>query len=118
MTSDRELWFKLASQWPVVSLPPSLIWWRRHEGQEFAVGLQDGAYIEMWYRLAMETLESPECPMSDQEINMAKRRVKQHHARRILACAIRGRKPEQAWQLFRNSGLTLTELTRGFLSYQ
>jgi glycosyltransferase involved in cell wall biosynthesis len=115
---DNELWFRLAARWPAVSLPPALVWWRRHEGQEFVEGLKSGAYLERWYDLAVETLKSPECPMSACDINAARSRVKQHHARRILALATRGRRPREAWRLFSSSGLTFSELTRGFRSYE
>ncbi|MEJ7676467.1 MAG: glycosyltransferase family A protein [Segetibacter sp.] len=35
MIGDSELWFKIASQHPVAIVPPSLIFWRRHDKQEF-----------------------------------------------------------------------------------
>ena len=116
--SDTDLWLRMAAKWPVVLLPPALVWWRRHEGQEFERGRASGEYLEQGFRLAREALSSPECPLSEEERNRALDRAKQHHARRILALATRGGKPKEAMRLARDSGLSIPEFLRGFRPYQ
>ena len=34
--SGIDFWLRLGARWPVALLPPGLVWWRRHEGQEFS----------------------------------------------------------------------------------
>src|SRR5687768_16483551 len=33
--NDTDLWYRMSARWPLVLLPPGLVWWRRHAGQEF-----------------------------------------------------------------------------------
>jgi len=115
---DAELWLKLAEQWPVVSLPPALVWWRRHEGQEFAKGWLNGEYLANGFKVAREALSSPACPLSDTNRRQALAKAKQHHARRLLALATKGGKPREAWRMFRSSGLGVGELAKGLRSYE
>ena len=41
LIGDTECWTKIAMQYNVVELPPSLIFWRQHPGQEFNIGAQE-----------------------------------------------------------------------------
>jgi len=115
--NDSDLWLRFASQWPVVLLPPALVWWRRHDGQEFAKGWATGAYLEKGFELQIETLAAPDCPLSKEERRLAISRVQQHHARRLIALATKGRKPGAAIRLLRKSGLNVSEILRGFRPY-
>jgi glycosyltransferase involved in cell wall biosynthesis len=116
--SDTDLWYRLSSQSPLILLPPGLVWWRRHDNQEFT---NDGArlvYLERGFDLTMQTLSSNESPLSRHETARAIERARQHHARRILSLAVRAREPRDALRIFRNSGLSARELARGLGPYQ
>ena len=114
---DAELWFKLAERWPVVSLPPALVWWRRHEGQQMNLEMSRPEVLGERFRLEVDTATHTQW-LDDSERKTAIRRVRQHHARRILALATKGRKPKEAMQLARDSGLSIPEFLRGFRPYQ
>jgi glycosyltransferase involved in cell wall biosynthesis len=116
--SDIDLWLRLAARWCVVLLPPGLVWWRRHEGQEFTAGNAALEYLEKGFRLGLDALASPSCPLPSLDRDAARMRVRQHHARRLLALAMKSRQPRIAWRLFRASGLTWRELGRGFQRYR
>jgi glycosyltransferase involved in cell wall biosynthesis len=116
--NDIDLWYRMASRWPVVLLPPGLAWWRRHDQQEFTKDNAVMTYLERGFALTMETLSSTECPLDKSERQAALTRARQHHARRLLSLGIRRRQPVQAWRLFRRSGLGLRGLLRGLQSYQ
>ena len=112
--SDIDLWQRLATRWPVALLPPGLVWWRRHEGQEFSSGNASHVYLERGFELAMQTLRNSDCPLSDEDRRVAEARVRHRHSRRLLSLGLKGRQFRAAWNLYRSSGLTVTELLRGF----
>ena len=116
--NDTDLWYRLAARWPVVLLPPGLVWWRRHEQQEFSKDNAALVYLERGFALSLEMLSSPECPLPEPERQHALTRARQHHARRLLSLATRGCHPLLAWKLVRNSGLGWSGLLRGLQRYQ
>jgi glycosyltransferase involved in cell wall biosynthesis len=113
---DTELWLKLAQLQPVVSLPPALVWWRRHEGQQMFVEQANPEVLAIRYRLECETLESTVL-LDEGEKRRALSRIRQHHARRLLALGLRRRHPAAAWRLFQSSGRGLGGLLRGCFPY-
>lgn len=116
--SDLDLWFRLATCWPVVLLPPGLTWWRRHAGQEYSNPTAKMIYLEYGYRLTTEMLDNPDCPLPLEERRSAVSRMRQHHARRLVALATKGKSPGIAWNLFRKSRMSLGELALGLKPYE
>lgn len=116
--SDTELWLRLASKSPIALLPPGLVWWRRHEGQEFSKGNAKETYLHLGHKLNMESLSASHCPLDDELRQRAVARCKQHHARKLLSLAIRNFQFRQTWNLFRDSQLTLLDLLGGIRKYQ
>jgi len=68
---DQECWMKIAASHPVLELAPSLIYWRRHEGQEYQEGEAgiDGGYFLMTIPMLTEAFASLECPLNEKEKN-------------------------------------------------
>lgn len=116
--ADIHLWCRLAARWPTVLLPPGLVWWRRHAGQEFTGDNADLAYLERGYKLAIQALSGPTCPLPDAEREASLMRARQHFSRRLLSLALRQNRASAAFQLYKDSDLRLVELIRGFSSYQ
>lgn len=115
--SDIDLWLRLAARHPVVLMPPGLVWWRRHEGQEFTAGGAAWRYLTDGYRLLQESLSSSECPLTAEERERALSRGRQHHARRLLSLALRQREFRAAFSAYQLSRLPVSELIRGFRRY-
>lgn len=111
---DSELWFHLARRWPVVSLPPALVWWRQHEGQQIRLEMSRPEMIDVRYHLSRETIESDPW-LTVEEKNLATRRIRHQHARRLLSLAFKQGKLAVASRLFRKSGLSLVDLCRGLV---
>jgi glycosyltransferase involved in cell wall biosynthesis len=118
LLNDADLWYRMSARWPVILLPPGLIWWRRHEQQEFTRNNAALEYLEQGFALTVETLLSPACPLADIDRQAALERAHQHHARRLLSLASYGGQPAQAWRLFKRSGLGLRRLISGARLYQ
>jgi glycosyltransferase involved in cell wall biosynthesis len=115
--SDTDLWYRLAARWPTVLLPPGLVWWRRHEGQEFTKGNNRIIYLQSGYELTRNALSNPECPLSTEECEKGLARSRQHFARRLWSIAFREGRLKAALQMYQNSDLTLPGLVRGLLAY-
>jgi glycosyltransferase involved in cell wall biosynthesis len=116
--SDIDLWYRMSARFPVVLLPPGLVWWRRHGAQEFARDEADMFYLEKGHALAVDALTSAACPLSEAERHAALARARQHHARRLMSLALRRRRPLRALQLLRRSGLSASELLQGLRAYR
>lgn len=114
---DTELWMKLAERWPIVTLPPALVWWRKHPGQQIQLELKRPEVLNIRMQLELEALRST-AHLSAGEKKRASLRIRQNHARRILSLGLKQRSPAVAWNLFQNSGLTLGELVSGFGGYE
>ena len=116
--NDTDLWYRLSARWPVVLLPPALVWWRRHEGQEFTRDDAAAVYLDRGFELCMEALTSPECPLPAEARAAALRRARQHYARRLWSGAARRKRPCACWNAARRAGLTWKEWLSGLLRYQ
>jgi hypothetical protein len=101
-----------------VLLPPGLVWWRKHDNQEFRSGDAKHAYLTRGFELTMETLNSKNAPLAAAEIGVAVKRSRQHHARRLLSMALKNGRPMDAFRLTRESGLSMAELISGFAPYR
>ena len=115
--SDTDLWYRMSARWTVMLLPPGLVWWRRHEDQEFTKDSAANVYLERGFELTLEALSSGECPLGEIDRMQALNRAKQHHARRLISLAFRRGKPRLALQLMRKSGLSGSQLLQGFAAY-
>ncbi|MCA9064955.1 MAG: glycosyltransferase family 2 protein [Planctomycetaceae bacterium] len=115
--SDTELWLRLAASHPIVLLPPALVWWRRHAGQEFTRDDAADVYLAKGHNLAMKSLTNADCPLKPVDRMAAVRRCKQHHARRLLSLAVKNLRPATAYRLFRGSQLSIPDLVSGLRRY-
>jgi glycosyltransferase involved in cell wall biosynthesis len=114
LVGDLELWVKLAARFPVVLLPAGLTWRRQHEGQEYAQGVAAGVYPRLTYRVNVEALTSPHCPLPAAERTEALARVRRVQARTVLGLLRRGYARE-AVRLYRAGKTTPVRLVTAFL---
>ena len=110
---DAELWLRLAARWPVVSLPPSLVWWRRHEGQQMSIEQSRPEVLN--FRYQMECNGLADCGLlSETEKRLGRARLSYRHGRRLFSMAVRERRPGPAFQLWRRAGLSARDFFRCF----
>ena len=109
---DTELWMKLAEKWPIVTLPPALVWWRKHPGQQMQLELKKPEVLNTRFELELEALRLT-AHLTDLEKKEARLRVRHAHARRLISFGIRMRLPSVAWSLSRSAGLSFAELLSG-----
>jgi glycosyltransferase involved in cell wall biosynthesis len=111
--NDTDLWYRMSARWPIVLLPPGLVWWRRHAGQEFHGDEAALTYLARGFELATSSLASADSPLTPDETRAAVARVRRRFARRVMSIATRGRSPRVARRLARQAGLSTRELLHG-----
>ena len=116
MIGDTELWFSLACQYDVVVAPPSLVFWRKHEGQEFIDGVQSGLYAESNLELINELVNKVECPLSSDE----RRRIVTHYrkvaSRHLLKLVLTKGHLSKAFFLNKQFGLKISDYFNGLFN--
>jgi glycosyltransferase involved in cell wall biosynthesis len=116
--SDTDLWYRMSARWPLLLLPPGLVWWRRHESQQFTLDSAELTYLERGFQLAVTALKDPACPLSDSDRQSAINRARHRYARRLLSLGLRQGRPKAALKLLRRSGLSAGEIVGGLAPYR
>ncbi|ASB50958.1 glycosyltransferase family 2 protein [Alkalitalea saponilacus] len=65
--NDTLLFLDIAKYYPVLKIPNALIWWRRHEGQEFINGQNSNTYFIFDFNKQVEFILDPEINFSKNE---------------------------------------------------
>jgi GT2 family glycosyltransferase len=112
---DTELFHKFAEHGPVVLLPPALVWWRRHEGQQSRLEKKNMEIKRLRYQLNLDILERTK-HLQRAEIDSAQRRLHVEHARWLIALAWKGQ-VDMALGYFRKSGISFPDVWRALVSY-
>jgi glycosyltransferase involved in cell wall biosynthesis len=114
MIGDFELWLKLAITYPVLIVPPALIYWREHSGQEFKAGNSDSIYLRNSLPMLVEVLKTAEQVLTRGEREMIVNHHKRLITKQLLSLMIRNRKFSVAFEIYRHLQLTITDLFKAF----
>ena len=109
---DFELWLELAARFPVVKMVMGLVWYRIHAGQELSVQFTTTEPVHWCYDVLTKAASDPRGLLHAAEQRQALRRLKHLHARNIFSLARRGYR-RVAWELYRQSSLSLLDMARG-----
>jgi glycosyltransferase involved in cell wall biosynthesis len=112
---DTEINLRLAVRWPIVKLPASLVFWRQHEGQEIVNGLTSTGYLELQLPMYREELNSPTCPLGENERKKIIAYFSKISARAILKIAIVKRQPALAIALYKKLSLRTGDMVNAIL---
>lgn len=85
---DQDLWLRMGALFPVITLPPALVWDRTHDAQERAVG-SVAARMKVRAELVRAALSSPDCPLDPGERQAALEAWRRKHMRtfwQLLRC--------------------------------
>ena len=108
---DTEMWYKLAAKWPLVCMPPHLVWWREHEQQQIKGEIKNNKIKSRRYQLTVDTLLHPDCPLNRADREMALRNVKNLCARNLFIGLIKGRF-KRSFELMRLTKLSVGDILR------
>jgi glycosyltransferase involved in cell wall biosynthesis len=109
--SDYFFWLRACARVNVLLLPADLFWYRMHPSQEFQSGKAQREYARV-FGASWQALDAPECPLTPEEREQAKRNRVYHLAKRTAEDLRRARWTSVHTRL-RTSGLTL----RDWLTY-
>jgi glycosyltransferase involved in cell wall biosynthesis len=87
---DTQLWFRLAQDKPVVCLPPGLVYWREHEGQQIVEERKNDLIELKRYELDRSILNDHTTPLSENERNVILQNLRNIKTRNALKDLIRG----------------------------
>ena len=105
---DHELWLKMASKFPVVTLPRDLVWDRTHGDQQQFLD-SETKKARMHGDVQLTALQAGDCPLSDVRREEAIRRIWSTQAKSIARMILRGRVSQGA-ALRRALGLPWTQV--------
>jgi glycosyltransferase involved in cell wall biosynthesis len=111
---DSELWLRLTGRWPLVSLPPSLVWWRRHDDQQMSLEQSNLEILNTRFNLEKEFLEGSQL-LDAVEKREAFKRITRRHTRRLMSLAIRDGNVAGAASLWKQSGIAVRESIEALL---
>jgi glycosyltransferase involved in cell wall biosynthesis len=103
--SDALFWLHACKTTPCVLMPADLFWYRVHSGQHLqtAAGQYDALPL---FKRVWEALDSPDCPLTEEEREQAKRNSTFNLARKTLQ-DLRGRRWRLAAERVRRSSMTI-----------
>jgi glycosyltransferase involved in cell wall biosynthesis len=107
--SDLQLWLKILSTNPVCLFDESLVYWRKHEQQEFSIGEKSNYHLFNSYHIYINALLTSDCPLVIEEREMAVRNIKNRYSRNILVSFLSG-KLKFSQDLFKSTSLTYRDL--------
>jgi hypothetical protein len=109
-SSDHLFWMRACMKVNVLLLPADLFWYRLHESQEYQSPRAQRDYARV-AGLVWRALDAPECPLTADEREQAKRNRAFHLAKRTLQDLRRGRW-RFAWARLRQSNMTFGDWLR------
>jgi glycosyltransferase involved in cell wall biosynthesis len=108
--SDLAFWLRACRSVSVLLIPADLYWYRVHNGQHLRT-LQSAFDQAKAARFYWEALNHPECPLSAEELAMARRNVA-FAAAKLAFRALKTGRPQLARAYLRHSGLSVGEWAR------
>lgn len=113
---DHELWLRIAAEYNVVKLQPSLIWWRKHPEQQIQEEWKNYKIINVRFQQSLSTLLLSKRFFTDEKFKQAKIKLTRTYARHLLRMMLFERKFKPGFNLWRLSGLSFFQLLSGFKS--
>lgn len=107
--SDLELWVKWLPIYPLCVFDEGLVYWRRHNDQEFEIGEQSNYHVFKSYGIYLNALQHENCPLSMKERSMAIRNLKNRYSRLIIQ-NIFSRNFEFIRNLKRETGIRMSDI--------
>jgi glycosyltransferase involved in cell wall biosynthesis len=114
LIGDTELWLRIAARYPVLILPPSLIYWREHQGQEYRSNDSEMTYFANSYPMIKESLTHAGEALTEQEKKWILNKQKISVVRRLLAMVKQG-KIFLAVEYYRIFELKAIDVVRGLI---
>jgi glycosyltransferase involved in cell wall biosynthesis len=110
--SDMYFNIRFASFSPIVLMPMSFVYYRRHDGQEINNSMD---YLKFGYLYLKELLENIKLPLEPKEINYLHRKMKKRHAVNIVKYFLNTKSIPATKQVMDETKFTLGEVATSML---
>ncbi len=107
---DIEINLRLAAKWPIAKIASSLIYWRKHDGQEYVIGNASTGYLELLLPMYREELNKTECPLDPEQRRLVINYFRKISARNILNILFKKRDSSLALKMYRKLSLRPADL--------
>ena len=107
---DIEMWLRLSLNYPAVKMVPGLVYWRVHEDQEYAIGMKSYGYLEMNYKNSIYFLNHPDCPLTENEVQLAMNKLNHRFSRDITRVLVKKRDFKAISNVMNRSGFSWLQL--------
>jgi len=88
---DTDLWLRITQKNSIAIMPPGLIYWREHEGQQIVEEKKNQDIEAVRFRLILNYLNDEACPLSKKDAQLAIQNVTNIKCRRIIQDIFRGK---------------------------
>jgi len=89
VNGDTEFNLKIAAKYPIISLPPALVWWRQHPNQEFLLGYKNNTYLKFDFYLKYNAINSIDSPLTNDEKEKLTKKIKKEQINTIFRYLMR-----------------------------
>ncbi len=117
-SGDTEFLLRIGAKYPTVKISPGLIWWRQHESQESKEEQKMQNSSLSRFNLNIKYLTHKNCPLSEQQKQLAINRLRQYFSRNLLSLLLKQGKINLFWLIFKKSNLSFFDLLKGLKKYQ
>ena len=107
---DTEMWIKFSLSGPIVLFQPALIWWRKHEGQEFQLGQTNDGYLKMNHTLFIETIKNERLPLNKEEKEKAIFLYRKSVTRLFVGEILKRRNFKKAIFIYKNCNISMSQI--------
>ncbi len=101
MTGDTECWMKMALRYPLLILPPGLIYWRQHDGQQFNEGIRNDIYLKQGFSLINQIVKESGGLLTVDEKSQILKNNRQNTLKLLLKKMIKTGKLKHYWNLYK-----------------
>jgi hypothetical protein len=106
---DQEFTLKVAARYPILELHATLVFWRKHEGQEYAMGLEgiNSGYFMMELPLLEAALNDASCPLDKEKTAMILRRRRREYMRGLVKNVLKTGEASKAFSVYQQLNLSV-----------
>lgn len=116
---DFEMWLKLSADNDCLVFQPGLLWWRKHTGHQFQLGIDGNHYLLNNFALSNVHLKAINCPLDNKEKALSLLIQQVNFIRKIVyAFLFKKRAFKTFYSLFRQYHFKLQDLVMAFLPLQ
>lgn len=115
---DTEFWLKVCASHPLLKIQSGLVYVRKHKRQEYSKGHLNFDYTVLNYKVAINALQSEQCPLDNKKREAALQWISYRHKRDILNIMVKQKRVKRGLEIMKESDLSLIQLLHSILKFK